>query len=186
MDDQQIIQLYNERSEAAISETAEKYGKYCHCIAYNILCDERDSEECVNDTYFITWNRIPPKMPERLSVFLGKITRNVAIDRYRYYSREKRGNGQTTPVLEELDECIPSTSNTEQAVSMKLLVEALNTFLKGLPVEKRKLFVRRYWYLSPIAEIADNYGISESKVRVTLFRTREKLRQFLEREGITL
>ena len=127
MDDRQIIELYNERSEAAISETADKYGKYCHYIAYNILFNEQDSEECVNDTWFRAWNTIPPQQPNKLSAYLGKITRNLALDRYKFYNREKRGKGQTTLVLEELSECISDGNRTEQEIDVRLLVESLNT-----------------------------------------------------------
>ena len=186
MEDRQIVELYNERSEAAISETADKYGKYCHYVAYNILFNEQDSEECVNDTWFRAWNTIPPQQPNRLSTFLGKITRNLALDKYKYYNREKRGGGQTALVLDELSECLPAMGSTEQAVDDRLLVEVLNGFLRSLPAEKRQIFVRRYWYLSSVSEIAEDFGISESNVKVTLLRTRNKLKRVLEKEGIVL
>ncbi len=186
MEDSQIIELYHERQETAISETADKYGRYCHYIAKNILENEQDSEECVNDTYLRAWNTMPPHRPNRLSTFLGKITRNIAIDKYKYYNREKRGGGQTMLALEELNECLPTERDTEQAISDKMLVEALNAFLADLPSQKRQMFVRRYWYLSPISEIAKDFAMSESNAKVTLLRTREKLKLFLEKEGITL
>ena len=186
MDDRQIIELYNERSEAAIWSTADKYGRYCHYVAYNILFNEQDSEECVNDTWFRAWNTIPPQQPSRLSTFLGKITRNLALDKYKYYNREKRGGGQAALVLDELNKCVPAADSTEQAVSDKLLVEVLNSFLRSLPAEKRQMFVRRYWYLSSVSEIAKDFGISESNVKVTLLRTRNKLKRVLEKEGIVL
>ncbi len=186
MEDNQIIKLYQERSETAISETANKYGVYCHSIAYRILHNEEDSEECVNDTYFRTWNSIPPQNPNVFSVFLGKITRNLALDKYRYYNREKRGNGQTMVVLEELENCIPSRKSTEQEIDDKMLVELLNTFLEGLPVKKRTIFVQRYWYLRPISEIAQEFHVSESNIKITLFRIRNKLKNVLEKEGIVL
>lgn len=186
MDDRQIIELYNGRSEAAISETADKYGRYCHYVAYNILYNEQDSEECVNDTWFRAWNTIPPQQPNRLSTFLGKITRNLALDKYKYYNREKRGGGQAALVLDELNECLPAANNTEQVVDDKLLVEVLNGFLRSLPAEKRQMFVRRYWYLSSISEIAKHFGISESNTKIILLRTRNKLKHVLEKEGIVL
>ena len=186
MEDKQIIELYNERSEAAISETAEKYGKYCYTIAYHILYNEQDSEECVNDTYLKTWETIPPQYPNKLSAFLGKITRNLALNRYRYYIREKRGYGQVALALEELQECIPNSNKVEQAIEEKYLIEVLNRFLYNLPAEKRMIFLRRYWYLSSIQEIARDYEISESKVKMTLLRVRNKLKQILEKEGIVL
>ena len=183
MEDNQIIKLYQERSETAISETANKYGVYCHSIAYRILHNEEDSEECVNDTYFKAWQVIPPQCPNKLSVFLGRITRNLALDRYRYYNREKRGNGQTMVVLEELEHCIPSRKSTEQEIDDKMLVELLNTFLEGLPVKKRTIFVQRYWYAASISEIAKRHGIKENAVAMLMFRTRQKLRDFLRKEG---
>ncbi len=186
MDDRQIIELYNERSEAAISETADKYGRYCHYIAYNILYNDQDSEECVNDTYFKAWNTIPPQQPKKLSTYLGKITRNLALDRYKYYNREKRGAGQSSAFLEELSECVPASDNTEQSVTEKMLVESLNAFLESMPSEKRQILVRRYWYFSPISEIASDFSISESKVKSILHRVRNKLKLFLEKEGIVL
>ncbi|MBQ3027554.1 MAG: RNA polymerase sigma factor, partial [Lachnospiraceae bacterium] len=183
MDDRQIIELYNERSEAAISATADKYGKYCYSVAYHILYNEQDSEECVNDTYLRTWETIPPQCPVNLPAFLGKITRNLALNRYRYYVREKRGCGQIPLVLDELQECVPAVNSTEQAVEEKHLVEVLNRFTHELPVEKRMMFVRRYWYLSSIGEIAEDFEISEGKVKMTLLRIRNKLKQTLEKEG---
>ncbi len=186
MDDRQIIELFNERSEAAISETADKYGKYCHYIAYNILYNEQDSEECVNDTWFRAWNTIPPQQPNKLSAYLGKITRNLALDRYKFYNREKRGKGQTNLVLEELSECISAGNSTEQEIDARLLVESLNTFLRSIPSQKRRILVRRYWFLSPINEIARDFEMSESSVKTILHRTRIKLKHFLEKEGIVI
>ena len=186
MDDRQIIELYNERSEAAISETADKYGKYCHYIAYNILYNEQDSEECVNDTWFRAWNTIPPQQPNKLSAYLGKITRNLALDRYKFYNREKRGKGQISLILDELSECISAGNSTEQEIDEWLLVETLNTFLRSLPSEKRQILVRRYWYLSPVKEIAVDFNMSENSVKTILHRSRIKLKHFLEKEGIVI
>ncbi len=186
MNDKQIIELFLKRSESAISKTAEKYGKYCYCIAYNILFDEQDSEECVNDTYFRAWNVIPPQKPNNLPAFLGKITRNLALDKYKYYKREKRGGGQTVLALDEMLECVPAIKDTEQIISDKELADTLDLFLSGLSLKKRRIFVRRYWYLSPIHEIAEDYGISEANVKVILLRLRKELKQFLEKEGVLL
>lgn len=186
MDDRQIINLFIERSEAAISETAVKYGKYCHSIAYNILYNEEDTEECVNDTYLKAWEVIPPQIPEKLSAFLGKITRNLAITKYRYNNTGKRGSGQVALVLEELSECIPANNSTEQEVSDKLFVKALNSFLEELPAEKRMIFLQRYWYLRPVSDIAREFSVSESKVKMTLLRIRNKLKLVLEKEGIII
>lgn len=186
MDDNRIIKLYLERSEQAISETARKYGRYCHYIAFNILHNDSDSEECVNDTYLRTWNAIPPKKPNRLQTFLGKITRNLALNQYEKQSAEKRGGGQIPVVLDELGECISSDDCTENIVDEIVVKDVLNSFLDALPVEIRKIFVRRYWYMDSVKNIALEYGLSESNVSVTLFRTREKLKGLFEKEGIVL
>ena len=186
MEDKNIIQLFFERSESAIAETATKYGKLCHTIAYNILYNEEDSEECVNVTYMKAWEVIPPQIPEKLAAFLGKITRNLAISKYRHNSSKKRGGGQVAYALEELAECIPDKNTTEQAISDKLFLEQMNTFLEGLSAEKRKVFMQRYWYLRPISEIAEEFSMSESKVKMILHRTRNALKEVLEKEGIIL
>lgn len=186
MEDHQIIDLFFDRSETAISMTAEKYGRYCHYIAYNILRNEEDSEECVNDTYLRAWNAIPPHRPDNLAAFLGKITRNLALDKCKYGSREKRKQHQPGLSLEELGECILAAKDVEQIISEKELVEQLNRFLEALPKRKRQVFVRRYWYFSSISEIARDFSISQSNVKVMLMRTRKELKHFLEREGVEL
>ena len=186
MDDGQIIDLYWERSEKAIKETAKKYGKYCSYIAYNILHNYEDCEECVNDTYMKAWNAMPPQRPNRLRTFLGKITRNLALNRYEKCSAQKRGTGQIPLVLEELQECIPEPGHGERILDDMALAEAINKFLAGLPGETREIFVRRYWYLSQVKEIASEYAVSESKVKMILMRTRNRLKEALEKEGIIL
>ena len=186
MDDSKIIELYMDRSEQAISETDRKYGRYCHYIAYNILHNDEDSEECVNDTYLRTWNSIPPKRPNKLQTFLGKITRNLSLNKYEKQSAEKRGSGQIPLILDELTECIPADRNSETLVEDMVIKETLDRFLENLSADARKIFVRRYWYMSSVKEIAEEYGLSESKVTVTLFRTRQKLKTVLEKEGIAL
>lgn len=186
MDEKQIIDQYWARSESAIAETDKKYGKLCHRIAFNILANRQDSEECVNDTYLKAWSIIPPKRPVKLSTFLGKITRNLALNRYEKYTAEKRGGGKVPVALDELTECIPDPNSVERIVDNRILADKFNFFLEGLPVETRRIFMRRYWELSSIQEIAGIYGISESKVKVSLFRTRGKLKTFLEKEGIAL
>jgi len=186
MEDKQIIKLYFARAESAIEETANKYGKYCHVIAYNILYNDEDSEECVNDTYLKAWNVMPPQCPNILSAFLGKITRNLALDKYRYNNRKKRGGSQIAFALEELEDCIPAKNTVEQAIEDEALVEVLNNFLEGLAEENRKFFMQRYWYMRTIREIATEYGVSESKVKMVLMRCRNQLKQILEQEGIAL
>ena len=186
MDDQQIIAMYRERDEHAIEETAAKYGRLCLTVATNLLASTEDANECVNDTWLHTWNAIPPRRPNKLAAFLGKITRNLALNRYEKTSALKRGGGQVPLALDELAECIPDPNTVERQLDDKLLADLLNVFLSGLTPETRKIFLRRYWNLSSVKEIALEYGISESKVKMSLMRTRGKLRSFLEKEGIAL
>lgn len=186
MKDHEIIDLYWERKENAISETAKKYGKYCHSISYNILHNNEDAEECVNDTYLGAWKSMPPQRPDRLSTYLGKITRNLSLNRFKQYTAEKRGLGQTELVLSELEDCIPAETSVEQIIDEMVLVKSINQFLRERPEQKRNIFIRRYWYLYPIRDIAENYGMSESKVASMLFRMRNELKTHLEQEGITL
>lgn len=181
MEDYQIIDLFWEWSEKAITAATEKYGSYCRNIANNILHNKEDVEECVNDTYLCAWNSIPPNKPERLEVYLGKITRNLSLNRVKYYSAKRRGLGQTELVLSELEVCIPAANNVEQELDERFLVKAIEDFLYEQPVEKRNIFIRRYWYMTPIKEIADAYGMSESKTTSLLFRMRKELKVYLER-----
>lgn len=186
MEDKQIVELYWKRSEEAVAETEKKYGNYCYHISYNILFCNEDAEECVNDTYIRAWNAMPPTKPNRLSAFLGKITRNLSLDRYEKYHAEKRGVGQTDVVLDELQECLSSAENSLDIADDLALKDALNRFLHSLPEKKRKIFVRRYWYLSSVKEIAQDYRMSESRVKMSLLRTRNNLKNFFEREGIRI
>lgn len=186
MRDKEIIELYWQRSEHAVSETAAKYGNYCTHIARNILFDISDAEECVNDTWLRTWDAIPPARPNRLSTFLGKITRNLAINQYQKSHAAKRGFGQVPLALSELEACISGTGTPEQTVEDALITQALDTFLAELDETSRKVFVRRYWYLSDTKEIARDYKMSVSKVKSILHRLRAKLREHLEKEGISL
>lgn len=186
MNDNEILDLYWSRSESAISATSEKYGAYCHAVSFNILHNDEDAEECVNDTYMNAWNAIPPNRPNRLKTYLGKITRNLSLSRYRKYSAEKRGFGQMPLALSELEECVPAGDTVAQAVEDKVLLESIEKFLYALPEQRRNVFIRRYWYLYSIQEIAKAYGMSESKVASLLFRLRNSLRAHLEKEGIVL
>ena len=180
MEDEKILALYKARNEAAIAETSRKYGSYCGAIAYNILMSYEDSDECVQDTWLKTWNAIPPEVPRRLKSFVGRITHNLAIDRYRKNARQSRCT--LDEVLTELQ--VPELSDPEQSAEAKELGLMISDFLRAQPPEKRVLFVRRYWYVETIAEIAQRYGMTESKVKMQLSRTKEKLRSFLEQEGI--
>ena len=184
MEDAGIVGLYWARSEKAIEETTAKYGNYCHCIALNILGNAADAEECVNDTYLHAWNSIPPHRPANLAAFLGKITRRVAIDKWRRQNAGKRGGGEVTLVLEELAQCIPGSHDVEQKVEAAELAEAVNRFVRSLPLMERRIFLCRYWYLEGIGDISRRFGFSQSKVKMILLRQRKKLQAYLEKEAL--
>ncbi len=186
MEDREIINLYWERREDAIAATAEKYGGYCRAIACNILRNDADAEECVNDAYFGAWNAIPPGRPDNLPAFLGKITRNAALNRWKQQKAQKRGAGQAELALSELEDCVPSVVSVEQGVEDGVLTAVLERFLYAQTQPKRNIFIRRYWYLSPIRDIAREYGMSQSKVKSLLFRMRKELKATLEKEDILL
>lgn len=185
MEDEKIVELYWERAQEAISQTASKYGRYCRTIAFNILYNENDTEECVNDTYLSAWNSMPPQRPTILRAFLGRLTRNLSLNRYKQLTAERRGKGQVPLALNELQECIPASGSTESVVDEIVLTQLLERFLESLSAEQRKIFMRRYWYLSPIKEIAADFGMGESKVKMSLLRSRKELRRLLEQEGMT-
>ena len=184
MEDEQIIQLYFDRSEQAIQETDNKYGGYCYSIAYNILSNREDAEESVSDTYFSAWNAIPPRHPPVLAAFLGKITRNISIDRWRKYRAFKRGEGQIEIALEELSECVSGAESAEDAAIRKEVLASLNRFCAGLNSTERSVFLCRYWYLDSSEEIAEKSGFSVSKVKSMLYRLRKRLNAHLEKEGL--
>ncbi|HOD02567.1 MAG: RNA polymerase factor sigma-70 [Firmicutes bacterium ADurb.Bin300] len=183
MDDADIVELYWQRDESAIRETETKYGQYCFSIAFNILSDTEDSKECVNDTWFRAWNAIPPSRPDRLRIFLAKITRNLSFDKYRLKAANKRGGGEITLALEELGECVSSALDVEFEFYEQELVKSLNGFLYALPKRESNIFLRRYFYVESIFEIARRYGLKESNITVILSRTRQKLRLHLRKEG---
>jgi len=186
MDDTKIVQMYFDRNEQAILATSEKYGSYCTAIARNILGNYEDAEECVNDTYLNTWNAIPPKKPQLLSTFLGKITRNLAFNRYKHNTADKRGGGEISLVLDELADCVSNEDDIEQTYEYKELVAAINEFLSTLSKEKRNIFVCRYWYTDSIADIAARYHLTYAAVSMTLSRLRPKLHSFLAERGYDL
>ena len=181
--DSRIVELYWARSEQAIDETEKIYGRYFYAIAYGILRDDEDSKEIVNDTYIKAWNNIPPERPKNLKAFLGRITRQLSINRLEKNLSKKRGGGQYVLALEEIEECIPDRDND---VDTEELRNALNRFLRSLPDEPRRVFIRRYWHMSTISEIARDFSMSESKVKSMLMRTREKLKKYLLREGLSI
>lgn len=184
MEDSDIIALYWARADHAIAETAAKYGRYLASIAINILHSPEDSEECVNDTYLHTWNAIPPNRPSVLRTWLGRITRNLSLDRYKNHHAQKRGGGQAALLLSELEDCIPAPAHTNHPVEEQQLAESISHFLHSQKQEARQLFVRRYWFGDPITAIAQRFHLSEAKVKSSLFRTRQKLQKYLEQEGL--
>lgn len=183
MDDQSIVALYWDRSEQAIAETDRKYGAYCYSIAYHALANNEDAEESVSDTYMAAWNRLPPHRPSVLATFLGKIIRRISINRWKAKTTAKRGGGQITLTLEELDSCVDGTQDIEANSDARELSACLNRFLDSLPKAERDIFLRRYWFFDPIAVIAESYGFTQSKVTSMLHRMRGNLRKQLEKEG---
>ena len=183
MDDERIIDLYWHRKEAAITETKAKYGRRCYSIAYNILHDRSDAEECENDTYLGAWNSMPPHKPTALSAFLGAITRQLSLDKWREKKAQKRG-GEIVLSLDELEECIPDAKSIDDAITAIGLGKMISAFLRTLPETERCVFLRRYWYFDSISAICARYGFGQSKVKMMLLRTREKLAEHLEKEGI--
>lgn len=184
MEDSDIVELYWMHSENAIAETASKYGKYCYTIAFNILFSTEDAEESVNDTYLGAWNSMPPHRPSILSTFLGKVTRRISLKKWRYKNADKRGGGEVQLVLDELEDCIPSSHDVEQELQMAELEKVISAFIKTLPNMERWVFISRYWYLDPIPAICKQFGFSQSKVKSMLHRTRGKLMSYLKKEGI--
>ena len=183
MEDEAIVSLYWERSEQAINETEQKYGRFCYAIAYNLLHNTEDAAESVNDTYLEAWNSMPPHKPNSLTAFLGRITRRLSVDRWRSTHAEKRGGGEYPLLLTELSECIPSKTSVEQQVEVKELAETVNRFLTGLSNEKQQVFLRRYWYGDSMEELAKTFGFTVSKVKSMLFHIRGNLRDHLKKEG---
>lgn len=181
MDDSKIIDLYWQRDERAISETDGKYGTFCYSLAYRILEQHQDAEECVSDTWLRAWNAMPPQRPNRLQQFLARITRNLAFDRWRAHRAGKRC--ALTVALDELESCLPAPDGVEEPLRQKELSEALSRFLNALPARERGIFLRRYFYVESTKEIAERCGLKESHVLTLLSRTRKKLREQLRKEG---
>lgn len=175
MDDKQIIELFWQRNENAITQAKAQYGSYCFSVANNILHNAEDSEECLNDTFFRTWNCIPPQKPQNLKLFLAKIARNLALDRYKLKARKKRGNSEAEAVFEELNACIAASGSIEKQYEIKELCELINRFCSRLPKRECNIFVRRYFYVDSVPKIAKQYSIKEDNVYQILSRTRKKL-----------
>lgn len=185
MDDDEIIELYWQRDQKAIAETSRKYSSYLKRIAHNILANYADAEECENDSYGAAWNAIPPTRPNKLSAFLGRIVRNIALDLLDYKKAAKR-NGEFDLILSELSELIPADEDVESRFAEGQLAELISDFLRGIDADSRMVFVRRYWHSDSIHHIGRHMGMSESKVKSMLFRTRKKLKLHLQQEGVTL
>lgn len=183
MKDEEIVSLYWDRDERAIQETESKYDRYLTKIAYNILNDTQDSQESVNDTYLAAWNSMPPHRPGILSTYLAKLTRRISIDRFRYRTRDKRMASQYAISLSELEDCVSGGNTTEEAVNVKLLADAIGIYLRLQSEEARTAFIGRYYFLDPIKEVADYCGITESKAKTLLHRTRQGLKEYLQKEG---
>lgn len=185
MTDNEIIELYWQRSEEAIFYTMREYGGYLIKLTLNILHIREEAEECVNESYLSAWNQIPPDRPAKLLPYLGRIARCLALNRYDYLNAQKRGTDFTLQ-LSELEDCLSSGDTTQQQVDNQALSQAISAFLKSQDIESRNMFVRRYWYSDSIKEIAKRYGVRESKVKSQLFRLRGRLKQYLIEEGFSL
>lgn len=186
LSDKEIIALFFQRNEWAIREMSYKYGAYCTAIAKNILDSYEDCQECVNDTWHNAWNAIPPKCPECLKSFLGRITRNLSYNKLKSLTALKRGGGEIIICLEELEECIPAAESIEQVIADKELEVALNHFLKTLSKTDCDIFLSRYWYSNSLAKISKMFSIKENTVKQSLYRSRQKLKTYFEKEGIQL
>lgn len=186
MEDCEIVRLYFARKEQAVRESEAKYGAYCRSIAANILDSGQDAEECVNDTWLRAWNAIPPQRPRILSAFLGRITRNLAFNRWRRDRAAKRGGGEVALALDELAECVSGADTVEGELDRAEFAGALNDFLASLPKAQRTAFLARYWYAQPLRTIAARQGRSEDAVAQSLARTRKKLRGYLTERGYDL
>ncbi len=186
MEDREIVELYWKRDEAAIEQSAKKYGRRLRTLSHGIVADMETAKECENDTYMEAWQSIPPHEPGKyLYAFLARITRHISLDRCRERSRLKR-SAFICELSAEMEQCIPAPDDTECRMDSIVLREAINEFLDMLGAEKRNIFLRRYWYLDSVSAIAKRFGISESKVKTTLFRCRNQLRKYLEEEGYVL
>lgn len=185
MDDSQIIELFFGRSEQAISELSRKYGRICKKLSENILSNESDAEECVNDAYLGIWNRIPPERPDRLLAYVCRVVRNLSIKKYHANTAGKR-NSFYNIAMEELGECLSLPDTAASELNARELTARINTFLNTLDRKNRVMFVRRYWFSDSIAEIAAAFEMTEHSVSVRLYRTRKKMRNYLETEGIVI
>lgn len=186
MEDIQIIELYWSRMETAISFTAEKYSNYCRSISMNILNNQGDADECVNDTYLHAWNAIPPNRPSVLRTWLGKITRNLSLDRYRKLKTQKRGGDNVELLFSELESCIPDANSIQSKLEDLETAQLISIFLRNSKKEDRLVFLRRYFYGDSIHQITERFDMSGGRVKSSLFRTRKALKKYLEKEGVSI
>ena len=186
IEDKIILNLFWERDEAALDQVKKKYGRSLHKVAYNILSNNHDAEECVNDTMHRAWEAIPPKRPNFLGAYLAKITRNLSFKRWRAAGAQKRGGGQADLMLSELEQAIPMAKTAEDEFDYNLTVSTINQFLRGMDTGNRVIFIRRYFFGDSIQDISQQLKSSESKVKSTLFRARQKLKIHLEKEGVVV
>lgn len=184
MTDEQIIETYWQRDERAIGESNAKYGKYCFAIAQNILQNREDSEECVNDTWLQAWLAIPPQRPAKLKYFFAKITRGISLNRIKAKMTLKRGGGETAAILDELAECLSDPDSVESEYFSREIGGKINLFVKTLSRRECNIFIRRYFFSEPISEIAGRYGFTVHHITVMLSRTRQKLKRYLQKEGL--
>ena len=186
MEDQDIIEMYFAREENAIKETDIKYGQFLLSLSLNILQIQEDSEECVNDTYLRAWNAIPPNKPSFFKAWLAKIARNLSYDKYRFKHMQKRKGDGVDIMLSELEDCLPSNMSIGKELEDKEIANIINIFLDNITKEARIIFVRRYFFGDDIVDIANRFNFSDSKVKSSLFRTRNSLREALLKEGVLL
>ena len=186
MEDREIIELYHRRDERAITETEEKYGPYCMRIARNLLDAREDAEECVSDTWYAAWTRMPPALPQCLRAFLGRITRSLSISRFRAAHAQKRGGGELEVLLSELEDCVPDPQGVEQAVEGRLLTGWIADWLESLGADERALFLRRYWYADGVQALAEQWGCTANQMARRMLRLRRSLKEFLESKGVCL
>lgn len=184
MEDARIVELFWQRDEAALTEAENSYGRYCLTIANNILGDAQDAQECVNDTFLGAWNAIPPHRPDSLRAFLGKIARRLAIKKWRAKTADKRGGGNVAVSFDELDELALPDKDIDANLTDEELARIMRTFVEGLSVDERRVFVCRYWRFDSIGDISKRYGFTQGKVKSMLRRTREKLKARLVEEGV--
>ena len=183
-EDQRLVAMFEARDKKAIAETDNVYGGFCYSIAYRILQNSQDAEECVNDALFRIWNAIPPAKPDSLRAFVITLTRRLALDQYDLLRAAKRGSGQAEVPLEPLAGSLTAGENPEQTAEQNMLRESLGRFLSGLPKDTRLMFVERYWYMMSVREIAEVHGVGQSRVKMALARTRKKLETFLREEAL--